>query len=145
MWTPGSLTEAGSTSSCRPFRSAVRSSRSGSSRSSRTRRRISSGSGRSRLALWRLETMALMSDVDLPLVHLREQIASAVDVVVHMARLPSGRRVAFHVASVDGIHDGTPVVNEIFTFDPRLDERGGFEASGTVPKVAAMLRVRGQD
>src|SRR5438876_4775589 len=45
-----------------------------------------------RHGLWRLETMALMSDVDLPLMHLREQIASALDVVVHMARLPTGRR-----------------------------------------------------
>jgi pilus assembly protein CpaF len=97
-----------------------------------------------RHALWRLETMALMSDVDLPLVHLREQIASAVDVVVHMARLPSGRRVAFHVASVDGIHDGTPVVNDIFAFDPRAGHGGRFGASGTVPKVVAMLRARGE-
>src|SRR5437763_14066789 len=89
--------------------------------------------------------MALMSDVDLPLMHLREQIASAVDVVVHMARLPVGRRVAFHVASVDGMHDGKPVVNEIFSFRPRADREGRFEATGTVPKVVSMLRGRGED
>src|SRR5207248_5183586 len=39
--------------------------------------------------LWRLETMALMSDVELPVDHVREQVAAAIDVVVHMARLRS--------------------------------------------------------
>ena len=95
--------------------------------------------------LWRLETMALMSDVDLPLAHLREQIASAIDVVVHMARLPAGRRVAFHVASVDGMHDGRPIVNEVFSFRLREGRDGRFEATGTVPKVVSMLRGRGED
>ena len=97
-----------------------------------------------RHALWRLETMALMSDVDLPLVHLREQIASAVDVVVHMARLPDGRRVAFHVASVDGMDEGRPVVTEVFSFRPRAERDGLFEATGAVPKVVPMLRGRGE-
>ena len=97
-----------------------------------------------RHALWRLETMALMSDVDLPLAHLREQIASAVDVVVHMARLPDGRRVAFHVASVDGMHEGKPVVTEVFSFRTRAGRGGRFEATGAVPKVVSMLRARGE-
>jgi len=97
-----------------------------------------------RHALWRLETMALMSDVDLPLAHLREQIASAVDVVVHMARLPDGRRVAFHVASVDGMHEGKPVVTEVFSFRTRAGRGGRFEATGAVPKVVPMLRARGE-
>jgi len=95
--------------------------------------------------LWRLETMALMSDVDLPLVHLREQIASAIDVVVHMARLGDGRRVSFPVASVDGMHDGRPVVNEVFAFRPRDGRDGVFETTGVVPKVVSMLRARGED
>src|SRR5438067_7381452 len=95
--------------------------------------------------LWRLETMALMSDVDLPLVHLREQIASAVDIVVHMARLPDGRRVAFQVASVDGMHEGRPLVNDIFFFRPRAGRAGRFEASGAIPRVVGLLRARGED
>jgi pilus assembly protein CpaF len=98
-----------------------------------------------RHALWRLETMALMSDVDLPLLHLREQIAAAIDVVVHMARLPDGRRVAFHVASVDGIHEGRPVVTEVFSFQPRDGRDGLFQATGAVPKIVSMLRARGED
>ncbi|MFN2544662.1 MAG: CpaF family protein [Actinomycetota bacterium] len=94
--------------------------------------------------LWRLETMALMSDVDLPLVHLREQIASAVDVVVHMARLPGGKRVAFQVSAVDGLHDGKPIVNEVFAYRPRVGPDGSFAATGAVPKVVGVLRDRGE-
>src|SRR5436190_3214133 len=61
--------------------------------------------------LWRLETMALMSDVDLPAAHIREQVAAAVHVVVHMARLRDGRRAALHVSVVEGCRDGEPVVH----------------------------------
>jgi len=86
-----------------------------------------------------------MSDVDLPLMHLREQIVSALDVVVHMARLPGGRRVALHVASVEGLHEGKPVVREVFSFGTRTGAVGSFEATGVVPKVVAMLRARGQE
>ena len=46
--------------------------------------------------------MAMMSDVELPVAHVRAQVAGAIDVVVHMARLRDGRRVAFQVATVDG-------------------------------------------
>ena len=53
-------------------------------------------------ALRRLETMALMSDVDMPLNALRAQIASAVDTVVQVARLPGGERCVTHVSNVLG-------------------------------------------
>jgi pilus assembly protein CpaF len=59
-------------------------------------------------ALGRLETMALMSDVDLPAAHVREQIAAAIDLVVHTIRRPDGRRVVSHVAALEG-HSGRPV------------------------------------
>jgi len=91
--------------------------------------------------LWRLETMALMSDVDLPVAHLREQVASALDVVVQMARLPSGRRVVMQVATVEGIHDGEPILTPVFRFD-RV--RGRFEAEGGVPRIAETLADRGE-
>jgi pilus assembly protein CpaF len=62
----------------------------------------------------RLETMALMSDVDLPAAHVREQIASTIDLVVHMARLPDGRRVVSHVASVEGQREGRVILKDVF-------------------------------
>ena len=96
-----------------------------------------------RHALWRLETMALMSDVELPLVHVREQIASAVDVVVHMARLSDGRRVVMEISVVDGVRDGEPVVTQVFRFRPRIGPHGEFVSMGVVPEIADVLADRG--
>ena len=93
--------------------------------------------------LWRLETMALMSDVVLPVAHVREQVASAIDVVVHMARLRDGRRLVFQVATVDGLQDGEPVVTEVFGFRPRLGPAGSFTCGGSVPALVETLRERG--
>jgi pilus assembly protein CpaF len=95
--------------------------------------------------LWRLETMALMSDVDLPVAHVREQVASAIDVVVHMVRLRDGRRVVQDVAAVEGLHDGEPQVRDIFRFEARAAGRdsGRFAATGVVPAVAPVLAERG--
>jgi len=94
--------------------------------------------------LWRLETMALMSDVDLPVAHIRDQVASAIDVVVHMARLRDGRRVVFRIATVEGVRDGEPVVSEIFAFRPRAGARGEFVATGTIPPLVRVMADRGE-
>ena len=99
-----------------------------------------------RHALWRLETMALMSDVDLPVAHVRAQVASAIDVVVHTARLRDGRRVVFQIAAVDELdRAGDPVVIEIFGFRPRVGRHGAFVCTGIVPRVVASLAERGED
>jgi pilus assembly protein CpaF len=66
--------------------------------------------------LWRLETMAMMSDIGLPVGHVRAQVASAIDVIAHMARLPNGRRVVLEVATIDGIHEEQPVLTPLFRF-----------------------------
>ena len=99
-----------------------------------------------RHALWRLETMALMSDVDLPIAHVRAQVTSAVDLVVHTARLRDGRRVVFQVAGVDDLDGaGEPVVIEVFGFRPRIGRHGAFVCTGLSPGVAAMLAERGEE
>jgi pilus assembly protein CpaF len=95
--------------------------------------------------LWRLETMAMMSDVGLPVGHVRAQVASAIEVIAHMARLPSGRRVVLEVATVDGIHEGQPVLTPLFRFRPRLGTHGLFESTGVVPQVAIQLADVGED
>lgn len=95
--------------------------------------------------LWRLETMALMSDVELPVAHIRAQVAAAIDIVVHMTRLRSGRRVVFQIASVDGLEDGEPLVTELFGLRPRLGRHGAFVATGAAPPVVRMLGERGED
>jgi len=71
--------------------------------------------------LSRLETMAMMSDVELPVSHVREQIAAAVDVVVHMARLADGRRAVTQVASVEGLRDGSVQIVDVFRRNRRGD------------------------
>jgi pilus assembly protein CpaF len=57
-------------------------------------------------ALGRLETMALMSDVDLPATHVREQIAAALDMVVHTSRRGDGARLVARVAAIEGLVGG---------------------------------------
>src|SRR5438046_3316696 len=65
--------------------------------------------------LSRLETMALMSDIELPVAHVREQIAGALDLIVHMTRLSDGRRAVARVCAVEGIRAGLIVLQDIFT------------------------------
>ena len=98
----------------------------------------------SRHLLWRLETMAMMSDVDLPATHIRTQVCSAIDVIVHLARLRDGRRVVWEVAAVEGTHRGEPVVTSLFRFDPRSGAEGGSEAVGAVPTLRSTLARRGE-
>jgi pilus assembly protein CpaF len=95
--------------------------------------------------LWRLETMAMMSDVDLPAAHIRNQVASAIDLIVHLARKRDGRRVIWEIATVEGTHRGEPVVAPLFRSRARGDQDAVFEASGTVPQIASALADRGED
>jgi pilus assembly protein CpaF len=95
--------------------------------------------------LWRLETMAMMSEIDLPSSHVRNQVASAIDVVVQLARLRGGRRVVWEIAAVEGTHRGEPVVSPLFRFRHRDGGDGFFEATGTIPRVADVLTDRGED
>jgi pilus assembly protein CpaF len=68
-------------------------------------------------ALARLETMVLMSGMDLPVRAIREQIASAVDLVVHLSRLRDGTRRVTQVAEIQGMEGGTITMQELFRFD----------------------------
>jgi pilus assembly protein CpaF len=95
--------------------------------------------------LWRLETMAMMSDVELPAAHIRNQVASAIDVVVHLARLRSGRRVVWEIAAVEGTQRGEPVISPLFRFRRRGADEGEFESTGAVPRLADVLADRGED
>jgi pilus assembly protein CpaF len=77
----------------------------------------------------RLETMALMSDIDLPVGHVREQIAATVDLIVHMVRLTGGARAVSHVTAVEGMASGRPLLRDVF----RFRRGGGFESTGLRP------------
>ncbi|MGH2966219.1 MAG: CpaF family protein [Solirubrobacterales bacterium] len=94
--------------------------------------------------LWRLETMAMMSDVDLPAAHIRAQVCAAIDVIVHLTRLRGGRRVVWEVAAVEGTRRAEPVVTPLFQFRPRSGSDGAFEASGSIPAFLSTLEERGE-
>jgi pilus assembly protein CpaF len=74
--------------------------------------------------LRRLETMILMSGYALPLRAIREQIASAVDLIVHTARLKDGSRKIVNISEVYGIEDDAILTNDIFVFE-QTDFRDG--------------------
>jgi enamine deaminase RidA (YjgF/YER057c/UK114 family) len=77
--------------------------------------------------LRRLETMVLMSGVDLPLRAIREQIASAVDLIVHQARLKDGSRKIVNITEVYGIEDDEILTQDIFAFEQTGMEDGRIE------------------
>jgi pilus assembly protein CpaF len=74
--------------------------------------------------LRRLETMVLMAGVELPLRSIREQIASAVDLIVHTARLKDGSRKIVNITEVYGIEDDEVQMQDIFVFE-QTDFRDG--------------------
>jgi pilus assembly protein CpaF len=67
--------------------------------------------------LRRLETMVLMTGYELPLRAIREQIASAVDLIVHTARLKDGTRKIVNITEVYGIEDDEILTQDIFVFE----------------------------
>ncbi|HEX7370633.1 MAG TPA: ATPase, T2SS/T4P/T4SS family [Rhodanobacteraceae bacterium] len=99
--------------------------------------------------LSRLEVMVMMSDMDLPLMVVREQIASAVDMIVHQRRFPCGSRRITHITEITGIESGTIQTQPLFTFKvhdmrgPNGKVRGTFAPTGTVPEFYEDLASRG--
>jgi pilus assembly protein CpaF len=100
-------------------------------------------------ALSRLETMVLMAGYDLPVRAIREQVSSALDVIVHLARLRDGGRRVVQVAEVEGMEGDVIVLQEIFHFDFTMgvdDEgrsKGYLKATGLRPKFSARLEDMG--
>jgi pilus assembly protein CpaF len=79
-------------------------------------------------AIARLETLVLMAGMDLPLRAIREQIASAVDVIVQLTRLRDGTRRVTFVTEVQGMEGQTVTLQDAFVFDysAGVDARGRF-------------------
>ena len=67
-------------------------------------------------ALRRVETMVLMAGMDLPLKAIREQVASSIELVIHMERLKDGTRRVVQVSEVQGMESDTIVMQDIFVF-----------------------------
>jgi pilus assembly protein CpaF len=98
--------------------------------------------------LARLETMVLMSGMELPIRAIREQIASAVDIVVQQTRFSDGSRRITHISEVSGMETDVITLQDIFYFKQEgFDERGRvqgrFMATGFVPTFYDDLQRRG--
>ena len=96
----------------------------------------------------RLETMVLMSGMELPSRAIREQIASAVDIVIHESRLSDGSRKVVAISEVTGLEGQQIVMQDIFSFrQTGVDENGKvtgvFRPTGAVPTFYEHLRSRG--
>jgi pilus assembly protein CpaF len=79
-------------------------------------------------AVARLETLVLMAGMDLPLRAIREQIASAVNLIVHISRLRDGSRRVTHVTEVQGMEGDIVTLQDAFVFDysSGIDANGRF-------------------
>lgn len=100
--------------------------------------------------LSRLEVMVLMTGMDLPVSAIREQVASAVDVIVQQSRFPCGTRKITRITEVVGIENNTVQLQDIFVYQQKgigADGKvtGHFQATGFVPAFYEQLVEIGMD
>lgn len=96
----------------------------------------------------RLESMVAMTGMDLPAKMVRQQISSAVNVVVQVARLEDGQRKLISISEIQGMEGDVITISEVFAFKRRgvtHDGKviGGVEATGVVPMFHEKLQLRG--
>ncbi|HLD29153.1 MAG TPA: CpaF/VirB11 family protein, partial [bacterium] len=102
-------------------------------------------------ALKRLETMVLMAGFDLPVKAIREQVVSAVNVIVQLARFPDGSRKVSSITEVIGLEGDVITTGEIFKFaqsgPAKASEKieGNFLPSGMIPNFLHDLKAKGLD
>jgi pilus assembly protein CpaF len=100
-------------------------------------------------ALSRIETLTLMAGFDLPIRAIREQVASAVDLIVQLSRLRDGSRRVTHITEVDGMEGDKITLQDIFLFDfhAGIDangrHQGRLEPTGVRPGFAEKLEDAG--
>jgi pilus assembly protein CpaF len=99
--------------------------------------------------LARVETMVLMAGIDLPVRAIREQVSSALDLIVHQTRLKDGTRRITHVTEVVGMEGDVVTFQDLFTFDYQAgyDEdgfaRGRLRSTGLRPKFLDKMALMG--
>ena len=100
-------------------------------------------------SLSRLETMVLMAGIDLPSRAIREQMGSAIDLLVHQSRLKDGTRRITHITEVSGMEGDVITLQDLFVFDygAGMDEQGRFRgrlrSTGLRPRFLDRLLDRG--
>lgn len=99
-------------------------------------------------AISRLETMVLMAGMELPSKAIREQITSAIDLVVHVRRCEDGVRRVEAISEITGMESGTPLLQDVFVLELKQTGTrdrmiGRYKATGIVPRFVEDLRRRG--
>jgi pilus assembly protein CpaF len=99
-------------------------------------------------ALARMETMAMMGSVSLPEKAIKAQIASAIHVIVQIARMSDGSRRITHISELTGAFSDVISMQDIFLFEreglgPNAKVKGRFRSTGIVPKFADKLKAAG--
>jgi len=105
-------------------------------------------SNSTRDAMARLETMVLMAGMDLPEKAIREQVASAIDIVVQLVRFPDGTRKVVKLSEMVGMEGSTLVMQDFFVFDQKgIDKDGNivgeFKSTGIRPKFVERFKLAG--
>jgi septum site-determining protein MinD len=96
----------------------------------------------------RIETLCMMSGMDLPVRVIREQLSSAVNLIVQISRLPDGSRKVMSITEVAGMQGDVVTLSEIFKFkesgfDAKGKIEGDFFATGHIPKFMERLAAKG--
>ncbi len=99
-------------------------------------------------ALARLETMVMMSGMDLPSRAIREQVAAAIHMIVQIGRLSDGSRKVISVSEIQGMEGNVIVLQDLFTFQQKGIGEGGkvlgsMQATGMVPKFMERFNAAG--
>ena len=100
--------------------------------------------------LRRLEVMVLMAGMDLPVMAIREQVASAVDIIIQQNRFSDGSRRITSITEVTGMEGDMVQLSEIFRYQRKGFDSDGkiigeFQATGLVPKFYEILKEQGVD
>ena len=98
-------------------------------------------------AIGRLENMVMMAGYDLPAAAIREQIASAINIIVQQTRLPDGSRKIVQISEITGREKDVVLMQDIFNFvQTGLDENGKIQgyyaATGNIPAFIETLKIK---
>lgn len=98
-------------------------------------------------ALRRIEVMSIMAGTDLPLKAIREQIASSMQLIVHMERMKDGTRKVVQVCELQGLEGDTIILQDLFTFKHAMIKdgkvMGDLKATGLRPKFSQKFKAYG--
>ena len=101
-------------------------------------------------AISRIETMVMMAGMDLPITAIREQIASAVGLIIQQSRFHDGSRKVTYITEITGMESGLIQMQDIFRFQqegisPEGKVLGHYVATGAIPEFYETLKRNGTD